>query len=117
MFFAKQKHVPSQELQKISITWPFTVWELNLIGKLPPALGGFDHLFVMVDKFTKWIEAKPKATASSEATVKFIKEVIHRYGVMNTIITNNGTQFIGSVFVNFFDEHQINIRWVAVAHP
>jgi hypothetical protein len=35
-------------------------------------------LFVMADKFTKWIEAKPVATASSEVAIEFIKEVIHR---------------------------------------
>jgi hypothetical protein len=58
----------------------------------------------MIDKFTKWIKAKPVATASSEVAVKFIKEVINRYGVMNMIITDNDTQFIGSTFVNFFDE-------------
>ena len=57
----------------IPITWPFAIWGLDLVGKLPPALGGFDHLFVMIDKFTKWIEAKPVATPSSEATVEFIK--------------------------------------------
>jgi len=79
-FFSKQKHVPSQELQTILITWPFTIWELELIEKLPPTIGGFDHLFVMIDKFTKWIEAKPVATASSEAAIEFIKEVIHRIG-------------------------------------
>ena len=55
----------------------------------------------MIDKFTKWIKAKPVATASSEAAVEFIKEVINRYGVMNMIITDNGTQFMGSTFVNF----------------
>ena len=48
-------------------------------------------MFVMIDKFTKWIEAKPIATTSSEVVVEFIKEVINWYGVMNTIITNNGT--------------------------
>jgi hypothetical protein len=58
----------------------------------------------MIDKFTKWIKAKPVAIASSEATVEFIKEVINRYGVMNMIITDNGTHFTGSMFVNFFDE-------------
>jgi hypothetical protein len=77
---------------------------LDLIGKLLPAPGGFDHIFVMIDKFTKWIEAKLVAIASSEAAIEFIKEVINRYGVMNTIITDNGSQFIGSVFVNFYDK-------------
>jgi transposase InsO family protein len=71
----------------------------------------------MIDKFTKWIEAKPIAIASSEAVVEFIKEVINWYGVMNMIITNNDTQFMGSAFVNFYDEQQINIRWATVAHP
>ena len=74
-------------------------------------------MFVMVDKFTKWIEAKPIATASSEAAIEFIKEVINRYGVMNTIITDNSTQFTGSAFVNLYDEQQINVRWAVVAHP
>ena len=90
-YFAKQQHIPSQELQTIPITWPFTVWGLNLVRKLPPIPRGFDHLFVMIDKFTKWIDAKPVATASSEAAVEFIKEVTNRYGVMNTVITDNGT--------------------------
>jgi transposase InsO family protein len=71
----------------------------------------------MINKFTKWIEAKPVATASSEAAVEFFKEVINRYGAMNTIITDNGTQFTGSTFVNFCDEHQINVRWAVVALP
>jgi hypothetical protein len=75
----------------IPITWPFAIWGLDLIRKLSPAPRGFDHLFVMIDKFTKWIKAKPIATASSEVVVKFIKEVINRYGVMNTIIIDKGT--------------------------
>ena len=90
-YFAKQKYVPSQELQTIPITWPFATWGLDLIEKLPPAPVGFDHLFVMIDNFTKWIEAKPIAKASPEAAVEFIREVINRYRVMNMIITNNGT--------------------------
>jgi len=75
----------------IQITWPFAIWELDLIRNLLPGPGGFAHLFVMIDKFTKWIEAKPVATASSEGVVEFIKEVINWYGVMNMIITDNGT--------------------------
>jgi transposase InsO family protein len=106
-----------KNLQTIPITWPFAIWGLNLIGKLMPALEGFDHFFVMIDKFTKWIKAKHVATASSEAAVKFIKEVINRYGLMNMIITDNGTQFTGTTIINLCDEQQINIRWATVAHP
>jgi hypothetical protein len=103
-FFAKQKHVASQELQTVPIKWPFAIWGLDLVRKLPPTFEGFDHLFFMVNKFTKWIEDKPVAIASLEVAIEFIKEVIHRYRVMNTIITDNSTQFMGSASVNLCDE-------------
>ena len=32
---------------------------LDMVGPLKKGLGGFTHLLVAVDKFTKWIEAKP----------------------------------------------------------
>ena len=47
-----------QALQTIPITWPFAVWGLDMIGPLTKAPGGYTHLLVAIDKFTKWIEAK-----------------------------------------------------------
>jgi hypothetical protein len=36
--------------------------------------------------------------------IEFIKEIIHRYVVVNTIITDNGTQFTGCEFVGFWND-------------
>ena len=47
----------------------------------------------MVDKFTKWIEAKPVKTAESGPVIDFISGVVHRYGVPHSIIADNGTNF------------------------
>ena len=47
----------------------------------------------MVDKFTKWIEAKPVKTAESRPVIDFISGVVHCYGVPHNIITDNGTNF------------------------
>jgi hypothetical protein len=60
-FFARQVHTPSQELQTIPITWLFLVWGLDLLGPFKKAPEGLTHQLVAVDKFTKWIEAKPLA--------------------------------------------------------
>jgi hypothetical protein len=57
-FFARQKHVPSHQLHTIPITWSFSTWGLDLVGPFKKAKGGFTHVFVVVDKFTKWVEAK-----------------------------------------------------------
>ena len=57
-FYARQTHMSVQALQTIPITWPFAVWGLDMIGPLTKAPGGYTHLLVAIDKFTKWIEAK-----------------------------------------------------------
>ena len=101
----------------IPITWPFMVWGLDLVGPLRTAPGGFTHLLVTIDKFTKWIEARPISTIKSEQAVLFFLDIIHRFGVPNSIITDNGTQFTGRKFVRFYDERHIRIDWAAVTRP
>jgi ribonuclease HI len=55
-FYARRTHLPAQALQTIPITWPFVVWGLDLVGPLQKAPGGFSHLLVAIDKFSKWIK-------------------------------------------------------------
>jgi len=52
-FYAKQIHLPAHALQMIPITWPFAVWGLDLIGPLQKTVGGYTHLLVAIDKFSK----------------------------------------------------------------
>ena len=58
-YFAKQNHLPAYNLITIPPSWSFACWSLDMIGPLPIAPGGFTHILVAVDKFTKWIEVKP----------------------------------------------------------
>jgi ribonuclease HI len=90
-FYAKQTRLPTQALQTILITWLFAVWGLDLIGPLQKAPRGFSHLLVAIDKFSKWIEVRPLTGVRSEQTVAFFTNIIHRFGVPNSIIPNNGT--------------------------
>ena len=73
------------------ITWPFVVWGLDLVGPLKRAPGGYTHLLVTIDKFTKWIEARLISTIKSEQAMLFFLDINHRFGVSNSIITDNGT--------------------------
>lgn len=116
-FFARNANMPANELQTIPISWPFAAWGLDMVGPFKKALGGFTHMFVCVDKFTKWIEAKPVAKIIAANTREFIKGVVYRFGVPNRIITDNSTQFTGSVFQEFCEELGIKICYASVAHP
>ena len=56
-------HLLALALQTIPITWPFAVWGLDMVGPLQKApghvgplqkaTGGYTHLLVAIDKFSK----------------------------------------------------------------
>ena len=69
--------MPPTALQTIPITWPFVVWGLDMVGPLKGRTHKQKYLLVMVDKFTKWIEAKPVKTAESGLVIDFISGVVH----------------------------------------
>ena len=52
-----------------------------MVGSLKGVTHKKKYLLVMVDKFTKWIEAKPVKTVESGPVIDFISGVVHRYGV------------------------------------
>ena len=58
-------------------------------------------MLVIVDKFTKWIEARPISVIKSEQAVLFFLNIIHRFGVPNSIIMDNDTQFTEKKFIQF----------------
>jgi transposase InsO family protein len=88
-----------------------------LVGPLKKTTGGFTHLLVAIDKFLKWTEARPITSIRSEQAVLFFTDIVHRFGVPNCIITDNGTQFTGKKFLDFCDNHHIHVLWSAIAHP
>ena len=53
----------------------------------------------------------------SEQAVLFFLDIVHRFGVPNSIIMNNDTQFTGKKFFQFCNEYHIHVDWAAVAHP
>jgi transposase InsO family protein len=78
-----------------------------LVEPLKRITGGYTHLLVAVDKFSKWIEARPITNVRSEQAALFFTNIIHRFGVPNCIITDNGTQFTDKRFLEFCDDHHI----------
>jgi hypothetical protein len=55
---------------------------------------------VAIDKFSKWIEARPILNVRFEEVMSFFTDIIYRFGIPNMIITDNGTQFTGKKFLN-----------------
>ena len=98
-------------------SWPFACWELDSVGPLKAAQGGYTHIFVTIDKFTKWIEVKPVSTTSVAKVAELIEEITHKFGVPNRVITDLGFSFTGSEFWDFCQDNCIDVYCTSVAHP
>jgi transposase InsO family protein len=100
------------------MAWPFAQWGLDKVGPLPKSSrGGHTYLLVAVDKFSKWIEAVLVTNQEATTVVKFFESITCRYGVPNSIITDNGTNFTLGEFQEFTKELGIKIKYASVAHP
>ena len=96
--------MPTQELQTILASWPFACWGLDMIGPFKPTPGSFRYVYVAIDKFSKWIEYKPLVSATAKKTVELFEDIIHRFGLSNSIITDLGTTFTSHHFWDFYKD-------------
>ena len=86
----------------LQVTWtgyPLERLAMDLIPNLPETLNGNRHILVVVDYFTKWVEAYPmkRMDAVSIATV-FVNEFVSRYGAPTSLHTDQGKNFDSSLF-------------------
>jgi transposase InsO family protein len=116
-FYARKTSLPAHALQTIPVTWPFAVWGLDIVEPLRKASGGYTHLLVAIDKFSKWVEVRPITNLRAEQAVTFFTDIINQFGVPNSIITDNGSQFTSRMFLEFYEKFHIHVDWAAVAHP
>ena len=90
--YADKIHVPPTSLNVMVSPWPFSIWGMNVIGPITPkASNGHCFIFVIIDYFTKWVEAASYASVTKAVVARFIKkEIICRYGLPERIVSDNG---------------------------
>jgi transposase InsO family protein len=88
-----------------------------MIGSFKKGQGGYTHILVTIDKFTKWIEYKLIASMTSAKAVKFIQDILFRFEIPNNIITDLESNFTSSEFFDFYEQRSIQIKCASVAHP
>nr|KYP70190.1 Pol polyprotein [Cajanus cajan] len=82
------------------------------------AKGQVKFLLVVVDYFTKWIEAEPLACISATNVQKFVwKNLVTRFGISYAIISDNGLQFTDKKFNTFLENLSIRHWFTSVEHP
>ena len=73
---------------------------------------------VAVDYFTKWAKAEALANIRDVDVKKFVwKNIVTRFGVPNTFVSDNGVQFDSRAFHNFCRDLGIINRYFTPAYP
>nr|GEU58357.1 reverse transcriptase domain-containing protein [Tanacetum cinerariifolium] len=80
--------------------------------------GKVKFLIMAIDYFTKWIEAKPVATITSNQTKKFMWDnIVCRFRLPGDIILDNGKQFWDNPFKDWCEKLCIHQHFDSVKHP
>ena len=80
--------------------YPHKPWHRVHIDHAGPFLG---HTFlIIIDAFSKWIEAVTVPSTSSEATINVLRSVFATHGLPYQIVSDNGPGFTSQQFADFF---------------
>ena len=79
----------------ITTTYPNELWEIDLlIGRIPGKNQSNQFIFVAIDHYTKWIEAKVIQNKTAEEIVQAAQElIIQKHGIPKRILTDCGLEF------------------------
>ena len=109
--FGNVQLVPAALLHPIINPCPFRGWGLDFIGQTnPPSSKGHRFVLVSTDYFTKWTEAVPLKNMTHREVIEFITEhIIHRFGIPQTLTTDQGSSFISKEVHDFAESYKIKI--------
>lgn len=109
---------PAGLLQTPAPTQRFEVISIDLVGPLPEAETGERWILTVEDNASRWIEMFPLKDAKAETCARYlVDQIILRYGVPRRVISDNGSQFVGSVMQQ--TAHILGFRQtlIPVYHP
>ena len=73
---------------------------------------------VSADYFTKWVEAEPLANMRDVNAIRFVwKNIVTRFGITHTLISDNGLQFDSKAFKRYCYDMGITNRYFTLAYP
>lgn len=95
--------IPALPWQLVVIDQPFKQWGLDAISEIVPNLSK-KHKFILTttNLFTKWVEAIPLKTFTSDQVITFIKQnIVAMLGLPNTFLFYTATYFYSPLLILF----------------
>ena len=91
---------------------------MDIVGPFPKAAGNKRWLLFSTDYFTKWVETEPLANIRDVDAKRFVwKNILTRFGILHTLILDNGLQFDSKAFRRYCYDLRITNRYSTPAYP
>ena len=88
------------------------------MGPFPTAPAQKKLLLVATDYFSKWIEAEAFASIKDRDVTRFIwKNIVCRFGIPKSVVSDNGPQFDSRVYRDFCQELKIRNLYSTPRYP
>ncbi|XP_035890568.1 uncharacterized protein K02A2.6-like [Anopheles stephensi] len=75
------------------------------------------YFLVVVDAFSKWPEIYKTSSTTTSATISMLRNIFARFGMPETLVSDNGPQFTSSLFEEFCNSNGIDHVTTAPFHP
>ena len=95
--------------------WPTRPWSRLHIDYAGPLEGKM--FLIVIDAHSKWIEVFPMTSATALTTVQHLRQLFSRFGIPDSIVSDNGSQFVAKEFQEFCKANGIQHIRVAPYHP
>ena len=87
---------------------PFQRLYIDFLGPYVRSKTGNTYIFIVLDHFSKFVFLKPMNKANSKNVIKFlIGEIFHKFGVPESIVSDNGKQFVSKHFADMAEKYSI----------
>ena len=111
---------PMGLLQPLEIPeWKWEDIAMDFVVGLPVVAGGFDSVWVIIDRLTKsahFLLVKTRYGASDYAEL-FVKEIVRLHGVPTSIVSDRGSQFTSKFWESFQKAMGTRLKFSTAFHP
>ena len=112
---AKPTKAPMIPMPVLSV--PFEVVAIDLVGPFPRSRKGYKYLLTLLCLASKYPEAEPLRTMEATEVIQRLLDIIARHGLSRQILSDQGTQFTGSLMKGLCKHLGIEAITTTPFHP